>query len=202
MTGSRLIDLYADFQADALSTDDLIAAVRSYALAVTGDEDDAQATAMHIFLHLDDYDPTRGSFPGWIRVLAQTIKKRRRSAERHVAVPENLLADLAEWVREDEEPTADRLYDLIDNGPHRDLLNTALQNDVSLTAGQILGLTPNQTRYKIACVKSYARNCKTGSFGSFPFRGQDHRLAPTGRPLQDFPPRPVLPARCARLRGR
>jgi DNA-directed RNA polymerase specialized sigma24 family protein len=166
MTGSRLIDLHADYIAGAVSLDDLLAAVRSYALAVTRDEDVAQTVAMHIFLHLDDYNPTRGTFPGWVRVLAQTIRKRRRSAERLVPVEENLLADLAEWIREDEAPTSDRLYDLLDNGPGRELLETALRNDVSLTAaGQMLGLTPNQTRYKIGCIKSYARNCKTGLFG-------------------------------------
>jgi DNA-directed RNA polymerase specialized sigma24 family protein len=166
MTGSRLIDIHADYLAGAATLAALLEAVRRYARAVTGNDDDAQAAALHLLQHLDDYDPTRGTFPGWVRVLAQTIRKRRRSAERHVPVPENLLADLAEWVREDEAPTSDRLHDLLDNGPGRELLETALRNDVSLTAaGQILGLTPNQTRYQIQCIKSYAKNCKTGCFG-------------------------------------
>jgi len=159
VTGSRLIDAYADHVAGALPLDDLLAAVRRYALAVTSDEDVAQATAMHVWLHLADYDPARGSFPGWVRVIAQTIQERHRDTD-HIPVADDFLDDLASQ-NEPEPPMPDRLRDLLLHGPDRELIDTALTNGVGLfDAGRLLGLTANQVRHKIVRIKNHIKTSK------------------------------------------
>lgn len=169
MTGSELIRVYADYQAqNDAALDELLRAVRAYAMAVSGDEDVAQEACTLVWRKLHQFDGSRGTFASWVRTITDNCRRMRsrNKAERSmVSVTEDFLADLDHRYSDPMTRTPELLRDLLLHGPEqtRELVSLACSTGDLYEAGALLGLTPNQVAHKRRVLRNFVAGKSAGA---------------------------------------
>jgi RNA polymerase sigma factor (sigma-70 family) len=159
LTGSELIEAYgayANHEPGDNGLDSLIAAVRSYALSLTRSEDTAQETALRVWQNLGSYDPSKGNFAGWVRTIAQHIRDRRRRkmVSATVAFDEDFVTDLAEASAPEDRLMSSRMRDILASEVEPEFVSLIATGLTPKEAGEALGLSYTQMRYKLTCLKN------------------------------------------------
>ena len=159
MTGSSLIAAYARYQ-QSPDIDRLLDAVRRYAQSLSGDDDVAQQVVIRVWRDLPKYDPGRGNFAGWVRVLTQSIEythvtRRPRIQRMTQQVEADFLADLAGDVDPATRRTPGKLRELLMRSPEPEFITLCLSGVAPRQAARTLGWSENTFRYKLRCLKKF-----------------------------------------------
>lgn len=147
-----MIDLNAAHAAyiDDGDLDHLLAAVRTYALRRSKDDDVAQQVAVAVWRRLDQYDPSRGSFAAWVSVITRNqITDAKRRDGKLVPTEDDLLeAPLPEPGR-----SPSRLHQVVQDGTCPELVELLLAGLTISHAAKRLGLTYAQAMSRLKIIK-------------------------------------------------